>query len=362
MAGKKQHFIPRLFVKYFSENPKTKNPKIWFYRYQKDPYSSGINDAPAKRYFYSYIEDDEINHSLDDKITEYEERTITPILLQLQSSNVGQQIDPILPAHLIYHLIFRNDHFRQFIASTAIIGLKTLKSITYNKNNLKSAILKDLSQPHGLFPIAINKKIKEYFPYHSEFELELIKNHVISNIVIPNIDEYTNCFIHSLNNNIDIMNMILNNYHNDITNSIMNENFYNTTEYINKLKLFKWSIKKTDEYFVLPDCISVSREGSQYNSLILSSLDDIDTVYCPISHNKMLIGSKTGETEVPENINLIFAENSWDFFISAFENKTNETLSKSIRKNPISQIRSILENLEKNYSINSGFLSNDNIN
>lgn len=362
MAGKKQHFIPRLFVKYFSENPETKNPKIWFYRYQKDPYSSGINDAPAKRYFYSYIEDDEINHSLDDKITKYEERTIAPILLQLQSSDVGQQIDPILPAHLISHLIFRNDHFRQFIASAMKIGLKTLQSIICNKNNLKSAILKDLQQPHGRSQSELRKKTKEYFPYHSEFEQELIKNHVISNIIIPNIDEYTNCFINSINNNLDIINIILNNYHNDITNSIMNEKFYNITEYINKIKPFKWSIKKIDGYFVLPDCISVSREGSQYNSLILSSLDDIDTVYCPISYNKMLIGSKTGETEVPENINLIFAENSWDFFISAFENKTNETLSKSIRENSISQIKSVLEDLEKNYSINSGFLSNDNIN
>lgn len=164
MAGKKQHFIPRLFVKYFSENPETKNPKIWFYRYQKDPYSSGINDAPAKRYFYSYIEDDEINHSLDDKITKYEERTIAPILLQLQSSDVGQQIGPILPAHLISHLIFRNDHFRQFIANTAKIGLKTLKSIICNKNNLKSAILKDLQQPHGRSQSELRKKQRSIFP------------------------------------------------------------------------------------------------------------------------------------------------------------------------------------------------------
>lgn len=362
MAGKKQHFIPRLFVKYFSENPETKNPKIWFYRYQKDPYSSGINDAPAKRYFYSYIEDDEINHSLDDKITKYEERTIAPILLQLQSSDVGQQIDPILPAHLISHLIFRNDHFRQFIASAMKIGLKTLQSIICNKNNLKSAILNDLQQPHGMFPIAINKKIKEYFPYHNEFEIELIKNYFISNVLIPNIDEITYLLIYLLDDSFDTLDIILKNSHNDIANSIINEKFYNITKYTNRLKPFKWSIKKTDEYFVLPDCISVCREGSQYNSLILSSLDDIDTVYCPISHNKMLIGSKTGETEVPENINLIFAENSWDFFISAFKNKTNKTLSKSIRENPISQIRNILEDLEKNYSINSGFLSNDNIN
>lgn len=355
MAGKKQHFIPRLFVKYFSENPETKNPKIWFYRYQKDPYSSGINDAPAKRYFYSYIEDDEINHSLDDKITKYEERTIAPILLQLQSSDVGQQIDPILPAHLISHLIFRNDHFRQFVASTTENGLKTLKSIICNKNNLKSAILKDLSQPHGFFQSELKTEIKKNFPYHSEFEVETIKNKLILNGFINEIDKYANNYFY-------IDNIILKISYNDILNRVMDETFYNTTEYINKLKSFKWSIKKTDGYFVLPDCISVSREGSQYNSLILSSLDDIDTVYCPIAYNKMLIGSKTAETEIPENINLIFAKNSWDFFISAFENKTNETLSKSIREGSTSQIKSILEDLEKNFSIDSVFLSNDSIN
>ena len=361
MAGKKQHFIPRLFVKYFSENPETKNPKIWFYRYQKDPYSSGINDAPAKRYFYSYIEDDEINHSLDDKITKYEERTIAPILLQLQSSDVGQQIDPILPAHLISHLIIRNDHARQFAANAIKNGLKTLKPNICNKNNLKSAILKDLQQPHGFFQSEVTEFIKEKFPFHTEFEINIIKNAVILNIFNNNIDKVTEeieCYFNIAIDNIFSCNV--NNLNNLINKK--NKNIIEAPKIINSLKSFKWVMQKTDGYFVLPDCISVCREGSQYNSLILSSLDDIDTVYCPISYNKMLIGSKTGETEVPENINLIFAENSWDFFISAFKNKTNKTLSKSIRENPISQIRNILEDLEKNYSINSGFLSNDNIN
>lgn len=70
----------------------------------------------------------------------------------------------------------------------------------------------------------------------------------------------------------------------------------------------------------------------------------------------MLIGSKTAETEVPENINLIFAKNSWDFFISAFENKTNETLSKSMREDAISQINREIEDLAKNFSVESVFL------
>lgn len=122
--------------------------------------------------------------------------------------------------------------------------LKTMKSIICNKNNLKSSILKDLSQPHGLFPIAINKKIKEYFPYHNEFEIELIKNYFISNVLIPNIDEITYLLIYLLDDSFDTLDIILKNSHNDIANSIINEKFYNITEYTNRLKPFKWSIKK----------------------------------------------------------------------------------------------------------------------
>lgn len=97
--------------------PETKNPKIWFYRYEHPPYSTGMNDAPAQRYFYSEANDGENSETLNNKITRYEGNTITPILTMLECLDPGQQIDGILPAQLISHLIIRNDHSRKLGAS-----------------------------------------------------------------------------------------------------------------------------------------------------------------------------------------------------------------------------------------------------
>lgn len=42
LSGKKQHFIPKRFVKKFSEQPETKTPKIWFYRYEHPPTAQAL--------------------------------------------------------------------------------------------------------------------------------------------------------------------------------------------------------------------------------------------------------------------------------------------------------------------------------
>ena len=76
------------------------------------------------------------------------------------------------------------------------------------------------------------------------FEVETIKNKLILNDFINKIDNYANNYFDLIYKYFYIENIILKISHNGILNRVMNETFYNITEYINKLKPFKWSIKK----------------------------------------------------------------------------------------------------------------------
>lgn len=115
------------------------------------------------------------------------------------------------------------------------------------------------------------------------------------------------------------------------------------------IQLFDWDILENNEKFILPDCIAISRIGTSYHSLIVASADEIDTIYFPISKNKMLVGYKDKKTDIPDNINLLFAENSWDFFIAPNESRENAMLAKSICKTPLAEIKLIVEDVEKRF-------------
>lgn len=61
----------------------------------------------------------------------------------------------------------------------------------------------------------------------------------------------------------------------------------------------------------------------------------------------MLVGYKDKKTDIPDNINLFFAENSWDFFIAPNKSRENAMFAKSIRKTPLAEINLIVEDVEK---------------
>ncbi|MCK5708032.1 MAG: DUF4238 domain-containing protein [Candidatus Aureabacteria bacterium] len=53
---KKQHWVPRFYLKEFSipETKKTKEPQVWiFSRFKGDPHKANVKDVAAKRYLYS---------------------------------------------------------------------------------------------------------------------------------------------------------------------------------------------------------------------------------------------------------------------------------------------------------------------
>lgn len=342
MAGRKQHFIPRRFVRNFSDNPETKNPKIWFYRLDKEPYSVGINDAPAQRHFYSNSSDYE---TLDDKITRYEEKFVTPILMKLETSSPNQPIESDFPAKLISHLIVRNDHVRSLEAIMLKTALQLLKDIFFDKKSFKNAMGIDLINPRGKFNTELIERIKNEFPHADDKEVELIKKSRLSTLTDKQVED-------TLDSQIELFKIMFPIMEKSIVSSVKkatNDSIRRDIEPIhfrNALKSFNWSLIESKNDIILPDCISICKMDSGYHSLMGTSLENTDSIYCPITRTKLLIGTLEQKPAIPDNINVLLAENSWDFFIAPTESANYGNLTNVIRKNPLEEIDSIVETLK----------------
>lgn len=342
MSGKKQHFIPRRFVKNFSEQPETKNPKIWFYRFDKEPYSVGINDAPAQRYFYSNSSDCE---TLDDEITKYEENFVTPILMKLETSSPNQPIESDFPAKLISHLIARNDHVRSLGAIMLKTALQLLKDIFFDKKSLKNAMGIDLINPRGKFNTELIERIKNEYPYANDQEVELIKKFRLSALTDEQVDDTLDSQIEFFKIVFPIMEKSIASSVKKVTNDSIRRDI-EPTHFRNALKSFHWSLIESKNEIILPDCISICKMNSEYHSLMGTSLENTDTIYCPITRTKLLIGTLEQKPAIPDNINVLLAENSWNFFIAPTESANYRNLTNVIRKNPLEEIDSIVETLK----------------
>lgn len=339
MAGRKQHFIPRRFVRNFSDNPETKNPKIWFYRFDKEPYSVGINDAPAQRHFYSNSSDYE---TLDDEITKYEEKFVTPILMKLETSSPNQPIESDFPAKLISHLVTRNDHIRSYISMIIEIGVLLLKNTFYDKKTLKKAMGIDPINLCGRFNTELIERIKNEFPHADDQQVELVRKFLLANLTDKQVDDTLDSQIESFKILFLTMKESIVNLVKQIANAYLKSDIESTSS-LTDLKSFHWSLIESKNDIILPDCISICKANSEYHSLMGTSLENTDTIYCPITRTKLLIGTLEQKPAIPDNINVLLAENSWNFFIAPTESANYRNLTNVIRKNPLEEIDSIVE-------------------
>ncbi|NOR61565.1 MAG: DUF4238 domain-containing protein [Rhodobacteraceae bacterium] len=116
MAGRKQHFIPRRFLKAFVISDG--NDKLWLYRRGlKKPVPVFRDDAAATRDFYSRpaIEN---APTLDDLITEYE-TTLQYLVDDLRALHAGADIPTDTIAEVVAHLTTRTAYLREFVKTGA---------------------------------------------------------------------------------------------------------------------------------------------------------------------------------------------------------------------------------------------------
>ena len=122
MAGKRQHYLPRLLQRGFLAETSDEAERTWLHRRDTTARLVGISDIGVSPWFYSRKSTDG-SPTLDDAITEYE-RDLGRQVRKLREAPPRAPIDASLAAETVIHLTMRTQHLRSVIGSgvTSIVG------------------------------------------------------------------------------------------------------------------------------------------------------------------------------------------------------------------------------------------------
>ena len=126
MAGKKQHFIPRHFLKPFVAPGG--GDHLWVYRKgHMSPIRVARRDAAAQNCFYSKPSVDR-SPTLDEMVTDYETNLHRKVD-SIRRLELGDAIDSQVIAEVVTHLAVRSSHLRGTVSEAIVTIVNALQNL-----------------------------------------------------------------------------------------------------------------------------------------------------------------------------------------------------------------------------------------
>lgn len=313
MSGRNQHFIPQSLLRSFGIK-RGKKTYVVAYTYERGIFAPPTDGIGAEGNFYSELDVEGATETLDDKITDYEQR-LPSIFKQLREGS--PEADSSLAGELVTHLTVRNAHFRK---ATSVGGAGMFEVMGHALGNEDTArVLMGVAgdEPSEMFTAQLPEMWAKYGPLlalagiteeqFNALAFQAVKANFSSfqaEIAAPLKQTFSNIVE-------KVPEIAANAQRRSLTESLTPK------KRVDRLAEYSWRTIETAEPVVLPDCVAVGVDTVDgILPLMLADLDQTDTVFMPLASNRLLIGSLNGAFEVPANINEMFASCSWDFFVA----------------------------------------------
>jgi len=326
LAGRKQHYIPRSFLRGFLSHKRKDSEYVWVFPKGRSPYNPEISGAASERHFYSELPNDG-EQTLDTRITDYEGRFVT-LLNQLRQSSPGVLVDSAIAAEVIVHLTIRNAGLRDAMAD----GLKGVLAKTFSMITREGA-LRDLagldkSEPDARFQEIMGKIItgdgnfkKLGLPDQllTRVGFFLAKETVPQNLEVDP----------AIKTRLALM------YHHaePFTRELHNKTL--AKELIPQQRLLaltplRWKIVNQPN-LILPDCVALGFKDNVSPEPLATMGETFVTVTMPITKDLLLIGQREEAPPFfPSLFNLCATACSHEYFIAANKTPENEQLAGRI--------------------------------
>ncbi|TWB77200.1 uncharacterized protein DUF4238 [Nitrospirillum amazonense] len=323
MAGKRQHYVPRLLQRGFLHDPSDEGERTWLHRRGQGAKLVGIRHIGVEDWFYSKKPmNGEI--TLDDVITNTE-NDLGAIVNKMRGLPTGSPVSAKEAAEFLVHLVTRTAHLRGILTEGvtklggemeaiftsperfgAMLGVTTASLSDVVMTGLKNMALE--SEEAGT-PRSLAERVAFYLA--RELGPDLVKNAVP--IMSPLIQKFFGDLSEKMR---DVQARIL-------------QTSPEANGWIKYLSNFEWSVEDREE-LILPDVValSIDREG-KFSPLIFTSTENTCAVIMPISRNRMLIGKEFGAEIISlDEFNANAARNSGSFFVAAqsFDSKNYSDL------------------------------------
>jgi hypothetical protein len=294
MAGRKQHFIPRHFLKEFVIPDGS--DKLWMYRRGlPNPVPVSRDDAAATRDFYSKPAVTGVP-TLDDLITKYENE------LKFYVEEARKvSADEALPAHqiseVVAHLTMRAAYLREFIDVGASELVASIDTLIHRPTEFLSTI----ELPRHRVPSEFEKMAIEQFEQHPLSLLTEVTPKAIVRLLYQAIREDFDLLQNAASNEfIAFLQRFQGEFQSmpqKVHVQVLEKNLVPAPRKA-MLEVFNWRVVDFPSGdAVLPDAVAVAEDADGWGPYIMAEHKSMTRVVIPLSSSKLAVGSTRGDWE-----------------------------------------------------------------
>lgn len=317
MAGKRHHFIPQFLLRGFACNVVGKNSYCWLYKAGNNPLRTNTKNIGLERSFYA-LED---NNEIDETITKDEGKYASIVNHLRATHSLESDLPSDTAADLLTHLVIRTRHTRQSFSHIADSFMQQMLSCLSDPQDLERLITRQLNEN----PDLIRKSIEEEAIRHgidtaaNSRLIDTLEKYAISNtetLIKQGSAEHHSGLIKALNEFRTSAPETARKGHLDALNkSISPEPRKKVLVELN------WKLLTYENHsLILGDVVCwCVLKGSGAPVSLLWSGDSIESVYLPISHRHLIVGSLTRNQDFidPTLLNTTSASLSHEFIVSS---------------------------------------------
>jgi len=323
MAGRKQHFIPKHFLKEFVIP--NGSDKHWMYRRGLPiPVQVSRGDAAATRDFYSKPATTGAP-TLDDLITEYEQGLKFRVE-EARAVPVGETMPAHLISEIVAHLTMRAAYLREFIDAGASELVSAIDTLIHRPTEL----LESLELPKHRVPSKFEAMAIEQFEQHLLSSLTTVTPKAIVRLLYQAIREDYDllqkaaseefaAFLERFRGEFQTMPQ-------SVHVQVLGKDLVPAPRKA-MLEEFQWRVVNfpTGDA-VLPDCVAIAEDAEGWGPYMLAEHKSMTRVVIPLSSSKLAVGSAAHDREeVTEMYNQTARENCFTFYLTNRNEEVTET-------------------------------------
>jgi hypothetical protein len=332
MAGKRQHYVPRLLQRGFLDAFALDGERTWLHRRGVGAKLVGIRDIGVEDWFYSR-ESLDGTRTLDDAIRDLES-DLGPSIRALRASAPRSPVDAAEAARTVVHLVMRTDHLRR-IMSAGITGVTREIAAAFT-NPARLGEMLGRSRPAFASSVvgAIRDSVGELLAVGVPADLSerliafAVREHA-DRIVARSVTLFGPILQQMLCVFVDQVREA----HNAALAKLAEGNEWETS-----LAAFQWAVEAGVD-LILPDAVALAYEDdNRPRPLLFTNAVDARVVVMPLSADRMLVGRATGSPPIDfADFNSQAAASCEAFFIAAksFNEQKLHTLIGSAAANAI---------------------------
>lgn len=323
MAGRKQHFIPRHFLKEFVAQDESDT--LWMYRRgKKKPVAVSRYDAAATRDFYSkpVMVD---TPTLDDLITDYE-KELKFLVDRARSTPAGGTLPADLISEIVVHLTIRAAYLREFIETGANKLVASIDALIHRPSDF----LEGAELPRHRVPSKFESVAIEQLEEHMLSSFTSVTPKSVARLLYQAIRENYNTlknkaskeFTEFLKRFQEEIRTIPQNIH----VRLLEENLVPEPRKA-RLEEFQWRvIGFLHGNAVLPDCVAIAEDAEGWGPYVLADNKSISRVVLPLTSSTLAVGSAANDwSEVAETYNQTARDSCFTFYLQSQREEVDDS-------------------------------------